>query len=528
MKIMNVSLLCLIVGISIPHTGFTQDTTSFPSGMFAELPHERASLRSGSNGVNFPVTTSDPQAAKFFQQGLAELYAGTKFEAARAFREVITRDPSCAMGYWGIAMAHRNDVSLATEYMWYAFDRSKKANPSERDLIQVYARHFGSTQEPEMLVVDFETGKRRAKPTLADASDRVQFFELQPLLKRYPELTELRAIAFYEDPTPDRIEELTGAGHPIQLHLARTQEENLLPMRYREAAWRDVIKLRWIDCVRQRQFADGWYALGLRQFRLGGSQQGPNVAAAEALEAAHRLDNSWLVENDAMPYERETYFRNLALFDNVVATPELRQRMAQFTLSAARHPKGYRISKNIFEGMNYDRDATPSAGKQKFLESLGPLHWTAPKAPNFALPKGSGEGLMSLADLKQPTIVVFYLGFGCIHCVEQLNELRPRYKDFKNAGIEIVAIGSDPIDEVKAAMLDSLEVDGPTTPFEILCDPKHEVFKKFHCWDEFTNEALHGTFLIDTEGRIRWRDISEEPFMDTDFLLKESQRLIAK
>jgi hypothetical protein len=39
--------------------------------------------------------------------------------------------------------------------------------------------------------------------------------------------------------------------------------------------------------------------------------------------------------------------------------------------------------------------------------------------------------------------------------------------------------------------------------------------------------ALHGTFLIDEEGLVRWQDISYEPFMDTKFLLEEAKRLLA-
>jgi hypothetical protein len=38
--------------------------------------------------------------------------------------------------------------------------------------------------------------------------------------------------------------------------------------------------------------------------------------------------------------------------------------------------------------------------------------------------------------------------------------------------------------------------------------------------------ALHGTFLVDGSGALRWMDISFEPFMSADFLLKESKRLL--
>ena len=39
---------------------------------------------------------------------------------------------------------------------------------------------------------------------------------------------------------------------------------------------------------------------------------------------------------------------------------------------------------------------------------------------------------------------------------------------------------------------------------------------------------MHAVFLIDAQGKIRWQNISAEPFVDTTFLLKESKRLLAQ
>ena len=44
--------------------------------------------------------------------------------------------------------------------------------------------------------------------------------------------------------------------------------------------------------------------------------------------------------------------------------------------------------------------------------------------------------------------------------------------------------------------------------------------------DDFEEDELHGTFLIDESGKLRWQDISYEPFMEPEFLLKEAQRLL--
>jgi hypothetical protein len=37
---------------------------------------------------------------------------------------------------------------------------------------------------------------------------------------------------------------------------------------------------------------------------------------------------------------------------------------------------------------------------------------------------------------------------------------------------------------------------------------------------------LHGTFLVDGDGRVRWSDVSFEPFTAIDWLLGESRRLL--
>lgn len=114
-----------------------------------------------------------------------------------------------------------------------------------------------------------------------------------------------------------------------------------------------------------------------------------------------------------------------------------------------------------------------------------------------------------------------------MYCIQQLRELQPRAGEFAKAGIRIVTIGPDSIDKVRASIQSAIEAGGDPMPFPILCDPKGEVFKRYRCWDDFEGAALHGSILLDAEGRIRWRDISFEPFRDTSFLLQECKRLIA-
>jgi peroxiredoxin len=95
---------------------------------------------------------------------------------------------------------------------------------------------------------------------------------------------------------------------------------------------------------------------------------------------------------------------------------------------------------------------------------------------------------------------------------------------FRKAGLEIVAVSTDKQETLNRAIGD-LE-NG--MPFPLVSDSELNVFKQYRCYDDFEKQTLHGTFLIDKDGRIRWQDVSYEPFMDPEFVLKEAKRLLGQ
>ncbi len=122
----------------------------------------------------------------------------------------------------------------------------------------------------------------------------------------------------------------------------------------------------------------------------------------------------------------------------------------------------------------------------------------------------------------KPVVVIFYLGHGCLHCAEQLQKFSPMASKFEEAGLELIAISTDPQETLSRAYDDLDE----KFPFPLVADPDLEVFKRYRCYDDFENQTLHGTFVTDADRRIRWMDISYEPFMDPEFVLDEAVRLL--
>ena len=165
-------------------------------------------------------------------------------------------------------------------------------------------------------------------------------------------------------------------------------------------------------------------------------------------------------------------------------------------------------------------------GERPPLDTLGPFRWSPLPAPEWTLTDASGKP-MSLAEFRgKPVVVIFYLGFGCLHCVEQLQAFAPMYKEYADAGISIVGISSESTELLKQGLA-KRELNGETPlPIPLLSNPELSIFKQYRCFDDFENTPLHGTFLIDAEGLVRWQDISFDPFSDAKFLLGEAKRLL--
>jgi peroxiredoxin len=164
------------------------------------------------------------------------------------------------------------------------------------------------------------------------------------------------------------------------------------------------------------------------------------------------------------------------------------------------------------------------AGKRPDLDSLGPFRWTPYTAPEIKLTDDQNNEF-SMAECRgRPVLLVFYLGRGCSHCLEQLGLLSDSAKAFEKQGIRIVAISTDSGKSV--AKSDDTKKAGPESSFPILSDKSLRAFKAYRAYDDFEQMPLHGTFLVDGAGKVRWQDISFDPFTDVKFLLSESQRLL--
>jgi tetratricopeptide (TPR) repeat protein len=180
----------------------------------------------------FPVSTRNPRAQLFMNQGLNLSYAFNHAEAGRAYREAARLDPNLAIAYWGEALALGPNINApmdpanepkAVEVIKKAVALKAKASPRERALIDALVQRYSGRAED-----------RKARDVAyADAMRKVhlQFPNDQDIAMLYVEsVMDLRPWGYWErDGTPyERTPEIVALtekiiaqspNHPGALHL---------------------------------------------------------------------------------------------------------------------------------------------------------------------------------------------------------------------------------------------------------------------------------------------------------------------
>jgi len=138
-----------------------------------------ATLMSGLGDLHHPVSTSNPQAQQFFDQGLRLIYAFNHDEAGHSFQRAAELDPKLAMAYWGIAEAvgpNYNDPAsddrfkAAHDAIQKALDLSGNGSAIEKAYIEAMAKRFPG---------DPKADRRKAAEDYRDA--------MRELVKQYPD-----------------------------------------------------------------------------------------------------------------------------------------------------------------------------------------------------------------------------------------------------------------------------------------------------------------------------------------------------
>src|SRR5215203_1534800 len=153
--------LVLVVLLLVPVVVFGQH------GHAPAKPPIPTSLTAGLGDINHPVSTNNPEAQKFFNQGLAYVYAFNHAEAVNSFKQAAQLDPQLAMAYWGIAVSMGSNYnvqadgpSLLEAYasLQKAVALAPKASENDRAYIDALSKRYSADiqADQQKLALDYK------------------------------------------------------------------------------------------------------------------------------------------------------------------------------------------------------------------------------------------------------------------------------------------------------------------------------------------------------------------------------------
>jgi mycoredoxin-dependent peroxiredoxin len=125
-------------------------------------------------------------------------------------------------------------------------------------------------------------------------------------------------------------------------------------------------------------------------------------------------------------------------------------------------------------------------------------------APDFSL-HDQDRQVVSLGALRgRPVLLVFYPFAFSATCTGELRRLRDSLSVYAGAGVQVLAISTDPVFSLKAFR------DAEGFDFPLLSDfwPHGTVAQTYGVFNEKAGMALRGTFLVDVEGVVRFAEVN--------------------
>jgi hypothetical protein len=258
-------------------------------------PREKPWVIEGIGVAHFPITTSNPEVQKWFDQGNALLHSFWDYEAERAFRWCLKLEPDNAMAYWGLARASQirglGGNSRPADMIREALKRKDKVSPREQLYIDAMAAQ---------VMTDPITGKNGDN----DKARKI----LETLCVRYPGDMEARALLALSTMGSDRY----GAELMIREILA-TQPDHPGAHHYRIHNWDYHEPEQALESA--RRYGDIAPGIGHALHMPGHifSIVGMWNEAAISMDAATRREKQYMQQRMTFPFNNWNYGHNRAI-----------------------------------------------------------------------------------------------------------------------------------------------------------------------------------------------------------------------
>lgn len=151
-----------------------------------------APLFSGMGPYHREITTSDPGAQRYFDQGMVLAFGFNHAEAIRSFRAAQRLDPDCAMCFWGEALATGPNINVTADGKAIMTPEAQvDAYAAVRRAIELSA----NATERERLLIEAQAARYAPEPVEdRDPLDRAYAAAMGGLNARFPDDDDVAAL----------------------------------------------------------------------------------------------------------------------------------------------------------------------------------------------------------------------------------------------------------------------------------------------------------------------------------------------
>ncbi|HEY5883364.1 MAG TPA: redoxin domain-containing protein [Pyrinomonadaceae bacterium] len=126
---------------------------------------------------------------------------------------------------------------------------------------------------------------------------------------------------------------------------------------------------------------------------------------------------------------------------------------------------------------------------------------------------------LRLEDLRGRVVLVEFWTFGCINCRNTLPFVKSWHDRYREQGMTVIGVHSPEFAEERVVENLHRQVDSLGINYPVVSD------NDFETWRAYDVQAWPTLFLLDKQGRIRWKHVGEGDYDETERVI---QKLIAE
>lgn len=140
-------------------------------------------------------------------------------------------------------------------------------------------------------------------------------------------------------------------------------------------------------------------------------------------------------------------------------------------------------------------------------------------APELATGEWINSEPLKLIELRGRVVLIEFWTFGCINCRNTLPFVKSWTDRYREKGLTVIGVHSPEFDEERNVEHLRREVTSLGIRYAVVTDNDYQTWSAYHV------EAWPTTFLLDKQGRIRWRHVGEGGYDEAERLI---QKLLAE